>query len=268
MIDLLSYAFMQRALLAGGMIGLMLSLIGVFAVHRGLSFMGAGIAHASFGGVALGLWLGLHPVLTAIAFCLVVGWSIGALSLSTRTREDTVIGIFFASTMALGIFLIGLIGGYTPDLFGYMFGSILAVTPDDLWIIGACTAVVALCLLAVGKELIFTIFDPEGAAVAGLPTTPLYFLLITLITLAVVMSIKVVGIVLVSALLVTPAAAASQLGRSFGVILVSAAGIGLGSTLAGLLLSYWWDTASGATIVLVVTTAFLAAAGLRALRGR
>lgn len=266
MIELLSYDFMQRALAAGGLIGVMLAVIGVFAIHRGLSFMGAGIAHASFGGVALGLWLGINPVLAAIAFCLGVGWSIGALSLGTRTREDTVIGIFFASTMALGILLLGLMGGYTPDLFGYMFGSILAVTPLDLWIIAACAAVVAAALLVFGKELIFTIFDPEGAAVAGLPTRAMYFLLVTLVTLSVVMSIKVVGIVLVSALLVTPAAAASQLCRSFGPILVSAGVIGLVSTLSGLALSFWWDTASGATIVLVVTLIFGASAGWRALR--
>ncbi len=256
MTELFAYAFVQRALLSGSMIGVMLALIGVFAIHRGMAFMGAGIAHSSFGGVAFGAWLGLNPVISAIGFCLIVGWSIGWISLKTRTSEDTVIGIFFSATMAFGILMIGLVQGYTSNLFGYMFGSIVAVTDFDVWIIAACASFVAVCLLVFGKEMMFTIFDEEAAAVSGQPTRFFYFLLITLITLGVVMSIKVVGIVLVSALLVTPAAAASQLSRSFGRILIIAAVIGWGCTLGGLALSFWWDTASGATIVLLLTCVF------------
>jgi zinc transport system permease protein len=136
----------------------------------------------------------------------------------------------------------------------------------DVWIIGACALLIAACLVLYGKELLYTIFDAEGAAVSGLPTTFLYFLLITMTTLSVVMSIKVVGIVLVSAMLVTPAAAAAQLARSFGRILVAAALIGWLCTTGGLLLSFWWDTASGATIVLLLTLAFALAALWRLLR--
>lgn len=266
MFDLFAYAFMQRALLAGSIIGIMLALIGVFVVHRGMAFMGAGIAHSSFGGVALGIWLGLNPVLTAIVFCLLVGWSIGWISLTTNTREDTVIGIFFSATMALGILLIGLMHGYTQNLFGYMFGSIVAVSVQDVWITAVSALGIAVCLIVFGKELLFTIFDAEGAAVSGLPTRFLYFLLITLTTVAVVMSIKVVGIVLVSALLVTPAAAATQIKRSFAGILLVAAAIGWLCTFGGLMLSFWWDTASGATIVLLLTVAFVLATAWRVLK--
>ncbi len=260
MAEMLQYAFMQRALAAGAIIGVLCAVIGVYTVHRGLSFMGAGIAHASFGGVALGVWLGINPVLSAIGFCLLVGWSIAWVSLRTGTQEDTTIGIFFASTMALGIVLISLVPGSRQDLFGYMFGSIVAVTAADLVIIAVCATAVLLVLLVFGKELLFTIFDVQGAAVSGLPTRRLYFLLITMITLTVVVSIKVVGIVLVAALLITPAAAASLLSKRFDRILVVAALIGLGSTVGGLVLSYWWNTPSGATIVLLVTGAFGAAA--------
>jgi ABC-type Mn2+/Zn2+ transport system permease subunit len=257
MIEPFQFAFMQRALLAGALVGLLCAVIGTYVVHKGLSFMGAGIAHASFGGVALGVWLDIQPLLGAMAFCLAVAWSIAWLSLNTQVREDTAIGIFFASTMALGILVIGLIQGYRQDLFGYLFGSILAVSPADLWIILSCATLVLALLWLFGKELLFVIFDPEGAAVSGLSARGLYYLLITLVTVTVVVSIKIVGIVLVSALLITPAAAASQLSERFGRILFYAVLIGIGSTLAGLLLSYWWDTASGATIVMVVTVIFL-----------
>jgi len=266
MIDAFQFAFMQRALIAGVLIGVLCAVVGTYVVHKGLSFMGAGIAHASFGGVALGVWLGVQPVLAAMVFCLLVAWSIAWLSLRTQVREDTAIGIFFASTMALGILVIGLIQGYRQDLFGYLFGSILSVSPADLWIIAACTALVLGLLWLFGKELLFVIFDAEAASVSGLPATRLYFLLITLVTVTIVVSIKVVGIVLVSALLITPAAAASQLSDRFGRIMLAAAAISVASTLAGLLLSYWWDTASGATIVMVVTLLFVVASGLARMR--
>lgn len=267
-VEMLQFAFMQRAFAAGIIIGLLCAVVGTFVVHKGLSFMGAGISHAAFGGVALGAWLGINPLLGAIGFCLVVGWSIAWLSLNTRVREDTAIGIFFASTMAFGILLIGLSEGYREDLFAYLFGSILSVGPGDLWIMGACAAAVLLALIVWGKELLFVIFDAEGAAVSGLPAHGLYYLLITLITFTVVVSIKVVGIVLVSALLITPAAAAAQLSERFWRILAGAAAIGVGATMTGLALSYWWDTASGATIVLVVTVIFLAASLVARLRTR
>ena len=264
--EFLEFTFMQHALVAGGVIGLLCALVGVFVIHKGMSFMGAGIAHASFGGVALGLWLGVHPVLSAVVFCLVVGWIIAWLNWKTELREDTSVGIFFASTMALGILVIGLAGGYRQDLFGYMFGSILAVSSTDLWIILAGAGVVMMGLVWYGKELLFMIFDPEGAAVAGMPIGFLHFLLTTLITLTVVISIKVVGIVLVSALLVTPAATAALLSRRFEVILVLSAIIGVLGTLSGLVLSYYWNTASGATIVALVTILFLFAALFKFIR--
>ena len=260
MAEVLSYAFMQRALVAGALIGALCAVIGVYVVLRGLSFIGAGIAHASFGGVALGFLLGVDPVLTAIAFCLLTAWGIGAVARRGQVKEDTAVGIFFASTMALGILLIGLMEGYNVDLFGYLFGSILAVTPQDL---GITLGLGALILLVVGllfKELVFITFDPEMAEVVGLPAGPLYFLLLSLIALTVVLSIKVVGIVLVSALIVTPAAAAYQLTEDFRRMMLLAVLLGVGATVGGLFLSYWLNTASGATIVLLATLFFFLAA--------
>jgi ABC-type Mn2+/Zn2+ transport system permease subunit len=258
--DILEYAFMQRALLAGALIGAVCAVVGVYVVLRGLSFIGAGIAHASFGGVALGFLLGVNPVLSAVAFCLATAWGIGLVARKGEVKEDTAIGIFFASTMALGILFIGLMHGYNVDLFGYLFGSILAVTPQDLWITLGLGAAVLLVVGLFFKELLFVSFDPEMAAVTGVPAGKMYFLLISLVALTVVLSIKVVGIVLVSALLVTPAAAAYQLTEDFRRMMLLAVLIGVASTVGGLLLSYTLNTASGATIVLLATLIFFVSA--------
>jgi ABC-type Mn2+/Zn2+ transport system permease subunit len=258
--ELLGFAFMQRALLAGVLIGAVCAIIGVYVVLKGLSFIGAGIAHASFGGVALGFVLGINPLISAIAFCLATAWSIGLVARKIQVKEDTAIGIFFASTMALGILFIGLMRGYKVDLFGYLFGNILAVSVQDVWITFGLGIGV---LVAVGlffKELMFVTFDAEMAEVSGVPAGRVYFLLISLIALTIVLSIKVVGIVLVSALIVTPAAAAYQLTEDFRRMMVLAIVIGVGSAVGGLLLSYPLNTASGSTIVLLATLVFFTAA--------
>jgi ABC-type Mn2+/Zn2+ transport system permease subunit len=260
MSELLAFAFMQRALLAGSIIGAVCAIIGVYVVLKGLSFIGAGIAHASFGGVALGFLLGVNPLLTAIGFCLATAWGIGLVARKSQVKEDTAIGIFFASTMALGILFIGLMQGYNVDLFGYLFGSILAVSEADVWItLGLGIGVLAVVGLLF-KELMFVTFDAEMAQVTGVPAGKVYFVLISLIALTVVLSIKVVGIVLVSALIVTPAAAAYQLTEDFRRMMPLAVVIGVGCAVGGLLLSYPLNTASGATIVLLATLIFFAAA--------
>lgn len=257
--DILTYAFMQRALLSGTLIGILCATVGVYVVLRGMSFIGAGIAHASFGGVAVGFLLGINPLLSAVVFCLLVAWGIAGVARSGQVKEDTAVGVFFASTMALGILIIGLMKGYNVELFSYLFGSILAVTQTDVWLtVGVSIGVLGVIALLY-KELEFITFDAEMAQVVGLPVTALYFLLLTLIALTVVISIKVVGIVLVSALIVTPAAAAWQLTYRFRVMMALSMLFGAISTIGGLLLSYWLNTASGATIVILATAIFFLA---------
>ena len=268
MFDILSYSFMQRALASSVLIVVVCAVVGVYVVLKGLSFIGAGIAHASFGGVALGFLLGLNPVITAIVFCLATAWGIGFVTRWGEVKEDTAIGVFFASTMALGILFIGLMRGYNVDLFGYLFGSVLAVTTADLWIGGALALVVLLVVGLFYKELLFITFDPEMAEAAGLPAASLYFLLLSLIALTIVLSIKVVGIILVSALIVTPAAAAYQLTDDFRRMMALSVLLGVGSALVGLFFSYWLNIASGATIVLTATVIFFLAALLSPRRRR
>jgi ABC-type Mn2+/Zn2+ transport system permease subunit len=166
--DILSATFMQRALVEAVLIGGICAVVGVYVILNGLSFIGAGISHATFGGIALGLFLGVDPVAAALLFCTGVALAIGVVSERGAVSHDTAVGIFFAATMALGVLLVGLMRGYVPDLFGYLFGNILAVTRGDL----AGSAVMAVAVLAAVaawyKELLAVSFDAEMAAVMGL----------------------------------------------------------------------------------------------------
>jgi ABC-type Mn2+/Zn2+ transport system permease subunit len=202
----------------------------------------------------------VNPFLSAIVFCLLTAWGIGWASTEGEIKEDTAIGIFFASTMALGVLFIGLMKAYNVDLFGYLFGSVLAVTEQDIWLSLIVGGVVLLAVVLLYKELKFVTFDQEMAEVVGLPATFLYFLLLSLMALTVVISIKVVGVILVSALLVIPPATAYQVSDDFGRMMFLSIAVGVGSAVIGLFLSYWLDVASGATIVLTATTLFFLAA--------
>ncbi len=254
--ELLHYAFMQRALVGGLMVGVVTALIGVYVVLKGMSFIGTGVAHAALGGVALGLWLGVHPLLSAMGFCVLVAWGIGAVSRKGALKEDAAVGIFFAAAMALGVVLFSLRQGYEQDLMSYLFGSILAVRSSDLLVVLIVGAAVILTVFLLYKEFLFITFDPEMARVTGVPEGPLYYLLLTLIALTVVAAIKVVGIVLVSALLVTPAATAYRWTRDFAVMMALSVVFSVLSVIGGLWLSAWWNLPSGATIVLLATALF------------
>ena len=260
MADLLEYSYMQRALVAGVLVGGLCALIGVYVVLKGLAFIGAGISHASLGGIALGVAAGVNPILSAFAFSVLVAWLIGVVSRRLSVREDTSIGIFFASAQALGVLIIGLMRDYQVDLLGYLFGSIVSVTPADVWIAGTVTLLIVLLVVILFKDLLFMVFDSEMATVTGVPASRLYFLLLTLIALTVVVAIKVVGIVLVSALVVTPAAAAYQLTESFRKMMAISVVFGVVSCVAGLILADVLRIAPGATIVMFVTVLFFSCA--------
>jgi len=256
MLELFLYPFMQRAFVSATIIGILCAVIGVYVVLRGMTFIGAGIAHASFGGVALGMLLNINPFFTAIAFCTGTAWAIGYVSEKNKLREDAAVGIFFAASMALGVLFIGLRQTYNTDVFGYIFGNILAVTPFDIWIGLLLTVVVIAIIIFLFKEFLYITFDVEMARVAGLPVRLLNYLLLTLIAFTVVLSIKSVGIVLVSALIVTPAAAAQQMTDDFKKMMWIAIAISLFSSWTGLILSALLNLPSGATIVLTATAVF------------
>jgi ABC-type Mn2+/Zn2+ transport system permease subunit len=255
--DILHYAFMQRALVAALIAGVLCSVLGVYIVLKRLSFIGAGISHSAFGGVALGYLLGLNPITTAIPFTIAIAAAIGAVSRKGRVSEDVAIGIFFTTAMALGVVFVGLAHGYNVDLFGYLFGSILAVSASDLVMMGILCCVVLGIVALLFKELYFVSFDEEMAKVSGLPVEKLYYLLLCLIAITVVISVKIIGIVLVAALLVIPAATAFQLTSNFRWMMLISALLGAFCGVQGLFLSYYFNLPSGATIVLTATAIFL-----------
>ncbi len=254
--EMFQYAFVQRALVGSLLVGTSCSLVGVFVVLRGLAFIGAGIAHAAFGGVALGFLLGWNPLITAVGFCLGTTGAIHLTSQAGRIRMDASIGIFYALTMALGILFVGLMKTYDARLYGYLFGNILSVTRTDLAIIAALTALVAGTVLVFFKEFQLLAFDPEVAEALGLPAGRLSFLMLTLVSLTIVLSLDAVGVLLVFALIVTPASAAYQLTYDYRLLFVLAILFGNLSCFLGLVLSYGLDVPSGATIVLTATGIF------------
>jgi len=264
------YEFMRQALVAGVVVGLVSSVLSVYVVLKRMAFIGAGISHSAFGGVALGLLIfqsaerpDLWISLITAGFCLSVAFAIGATTQRGPISADSAIGIFFASTMALGVLFVGLRKQYTADIFGYLFGSILSVTRDDVI---AILVLATLVLLAIGllfKELLFYSFDESMAQASGLPVPALHHLLLALLALTIVVAVKVVGIVLISAFLVIPGATARLLSGRFRRMMALSVLIGVGSALAGLVISSYWDIPSGATIVLTQFAIFGAVASLR-----
>jgi zinc transport system permease protein len=271
---LLHYRFMQQALLAGLLVGAVCSALSVYVVLRKMAFIGQGISHAAFGGVALALYLfpsshtsqvGLYAV-TAV-FCVAVALLIGVVSRRRAVSADSAIGIFFAAAMALGIILVALRKEYTADIMTYLFGSILAVTPPDLISILALSVVVFLLLAAFYKELLYYTFDEWMAAASGLPVGFLHLLLLVLLALTIVVSIKVVGIVLVSAFLVIPGATAKLMAGSFSGLMGLAVALGAGAAVVGLVAAHYAGLPSGATIVMTQFLAFVVASLLTRGRG-
>jgi zinc transport system permease protein len=218
--------------------------------------MGAGISHAILGGLAIGVLAGINPLYTGGIFGVGLALLAGYISKQSRIREDTIIGIFFVTGMALGIILISLQEGYFPELFSLLFGNVLAVTVADLRFLGTVMIVVLLFILIFFKELLTISFDPELAQANGLPVTWLYYGLLAAIALTIVSSVVVVGVVLASALLVIPAATGFMLSKNYRGMILLGIVVGLASGLGGLSISYNFNIPPGAAIVLCAAFVF------------
>jgi manganese/iron transport system permease protein len=252
----LAQAFFLRALAAAVIVGLVCAVVGTYVVLKGLAFIGDAVSHAAFPGVvAAYLFNGpylLGAGVAAVATALAVGW----VSRRAAIRADTAIGVLFAGTFALGILLFSTIDGYVGDLFGFLFGYLLATTVEDLVGLAILAALVLLTVALLWKQLLYSTFDPLGAAASGIRVERLEALFLALVAVTIVISLQAVGIVLVVAMLVTPAATAQLLVVRFGSMMAVAVGVGVVGAVAGLYLSYWLDVATGATIVLVQTALF------------
>ncbi len=266
MIELLSYEFGRRALMAGLVMGVGCAVLAFFVVLRRMAFVGVGISHAALGGVALGVLLGIDPLFAALGFSVGVAWLIGAVAGRGRLSEETAIGIFFPTAMALGVALMAGTPSYRQDLLGYLFGNILLVQESDLVFAAVLVGVTLAVTLFFFKELLFISVDEETARAAGLPAARLRYLLLTLLAITIVSAIKVVGIVLLSAFLVIPAATAQLLAPGVRSMLLLSVAAALVSVVGGLWLSWVVNLPSGAAIVLLAAALFfLAMAGSRVL---
>ena len=266
MLEVLQYEFMRNAMFAGLLAAVACGVVGVYVVVKRVVFISGGIAHASFGGIGLGYLVGISPVLGATFFALASALGMGLVIRKTKLPEDTAIGILWASGMALGIIFIGLAPGYAPDLFSYLFGNILTVPFSDLLLMLLLDAIIILIVMVLYKEFLALSFDEEFGAVVGVPVEVLYLLLLCMVALTVVVLIRVVGIILVIALLTIPASLARQFTRDLRKMMLLAIFFGALFTFGGLWLSFILDIASGATIILLAGTVLLASFGFSRLR--
>jgi manganese/iron transport system permease protein len=252
----LQYAFVQRALVAAVLVALVCASVGVFVVLRGLAFLGDAIAHAAFPGVVIAFLLKVNIVIGGSVAAVLSALAIGAVARRSGLKEDTAIGVVFSGMFALGIVLFSSIRTYTGDLLGILFGDVLGVATDQLVVGGLTAALVLVALWIIWRQLVFVSFDPIGAAAAGLNTLRYDTLLLGLIGLAIAVSVQIVGVVLVVAMLVTPAATARLVAEDLRTLVIIALALAVGSSIAGIWLSYFVNAASGGTIVLVATTLF------------
>lgn len=251
MLEIFQYSFMVRALIAGAIIGIIAPVIGTFLVSKRYSLMADSLAHISLSGVALGLILGIYPVYTAIVAAVFAAIIIERLRTEKKVSGEVALAMFLSGGLAIAVVLIGLARGFNVDLFSYLFGSITTVREIDLWIIGLLGLLTLVILYFFYEELLYISFDEEAATVSGIPTKLTNLILVTLTAVTVSLSMRVVGVLLIGALMVIPVVAAMQVARSFKQTISFSIGFGLFSTIAGLVLSYYLDLAAGGTIVVL-----------------
>lgn len=253
----LSYAFIQRGLLAALMVGVLCSVIGCYVVLRSMAFLGDAMAHAVLPGVAVAYLLGRNLTLGALAAALVIAFGVGLFSRRGMIKEDTAIGVLFAAALSLGIVLISSIRTYAVDLSHILFGNVLGVSSLDLWLTAIIGGVILVSLLVFYRQFLVISFDPVLAATLRMRVGAFNYLLLVLLALTIVISMQTVGVGLVAAMLVTPAATAYLLVRRLPSMMVLSGLIGGFSSLVGLFASYHLNVASGAAIVLTTTLVFL-----------
>ncbi len=256
MLEFFQYQFMQRALIAAVLVSIACGVVGSYVVIKRIVSLSGAISHAAFGGVGLGYFLGVNPVLAAIPFSIISAMAIGGIKQITNISEDTGIGILWSVGMAIGVIFINLTPGYAPDLFSYLFGSILTVNNTDLYIMLTLDIIIIAIVYLFRREFLAISFDEEFSKVIGLPALLIYMLLLALVALSVVVLIKVVGVILLIALFTIPAAISKQYTYNLRNLMILATIIGIFLTTLGLILSYIFNLASGATIVMVLASAF------------
>lgn len=263
MLEVFQFDFMQRAFIAGMSIGLICPIIGMFIIMRRQSLIGDGLGHIAFAGVATGWLLGLYPVMSATLFTVAAALGIEELRARRPAFGDMILAIFFYTGMALAVLFSSMSKASNVNLMSYLFGSIVTVSPLDVKVIVVLAAVVLLTMRYIFKELFFITFDEEAAIVSGLPVKNINLIIALLIALTVSISMRIVGVLLVAALMIVPVAASLQISASFRRTIANAILISEISVISGLLSSFYLNLASGGTIVLSAVLLFVLAFGLR-----
>jgi manganese/iron transport system permease protein len=264
----LAYDFFVRALIASALVGVACAIVGSFVVLKGMSFIGDAVSHAAFPGIVIAYLVGAPIILGGAIAAIGTALGIGAITRRSGLRSDAIIGVLFAGMFALGVAIFSSIPNYVGDLFHFLFGDVLGISVGDLLALTLLVFGLLLVLRLLWKELLFSTFDPLGAGAAGLPVRRLDDLLLILIAVTIVISLQAVGIVLVVAMITTPAATAQLLVKRFTAMIQVAAIIGVSSAVVGLYVSYSLDIASGAAIVILETLLFLLALAFTSIRSR
>ena len=256
--EILEFGFMQRALITGLAVAVTCSVIGLFLVLRRQSLFGDAISHVAFGGIAIGLFINLYPIWTAFIVSIFGALGITKLRESTKIPPDSAIAVLLTSGLAVGVVLIGLAGGFTLDLYSFLFGSILLVSPQDTLTILVLSAAVLSIISVIYRKLLYVTFDEQQARVSGIQVTNLNYLFIVLASITVITSIRLVGVLLISSLVVIPNITAIMFGKGFKKTLLISFLIAVYSVLGGIIISYYLNLAPGGTIVLMSIATFFA----------
>lgn len=259
MAGLLTYDFILHALEAALLASVTCGFIGAYIVARRMVFISGGITHASFGGIGLGYFLGINPIFGAAIFSILSAFGIRIVSKQTDIREDSAIGILWSFGMAVGIIFIYLTPGYAPNLMSYLFGSILTVTPTDLALMGILAAITVVIFVFFYRTILFISFDEEYARSHNAPVETFNYLMLTLVALVIVINIRVAGIILVISYLTIPQSTANLFVNDLKKIIILSMIISFAGSLTGLLISYYWNIPSGATIIFVFVMIFMIA---------
>jgi len=264
-LEILSYGFMQRAIVSGIAIALLCSVVGLFLVLRRYSLFGDAIAHSSFGGIAAGLLIGIYPLWTAYAASLVSALIITRLRQKFDISGEAAVAVLLSSGIAVGLILISLSGGFTIDIFSFLFGSILLVSVEDTILILSLTGAILIVILLLYRQLIYSTFNEEQAKVSGIPVEKINYIIVFIAGITVVTSIQLVGILLISALFVIPNVTAIMYGRSFKQTAILSSSFAVSSVVIGILLSYVLDITPAGTVVFISITILAISMGLKSL---
>lgn len=257
MLDILQFTFIQNALLSGILVSIAVGIVGSLVVVNKMTFLAGGIAHSSYGGIGLAIFLGLPILLGTTAFALLCAGLIAFLTIKKRERIDALIGVIWAGGMAIGIILVDMTPGYNMDLMSYLFGSILAVSNSDIWFIFFVDLFILGSVILFYKELLAVSYDSEFASLRGINVKFFYTLMLVLSALSVVAAISVVGLILVIALLTIPTFISESYFNKLSYIMISSVFLAIVFTVIGLILSYYYDLSSGASIIIVAVLTLL-----------